>query len=43
MSELETNETELGHIVGLDLVYHSLNSNMLGVIAVRYKLLSYKI
>ncbi|KAL4381937.1 hypothetical protein AHAS_Ahas04G0183400 [Arachis hypogaea] len=41
MTELETDETERGHIVVLDLVYHSLNSCMLGVVAVRYKLLSY--
>ncbi|XLR70006.1 hypothetical protein HN51_017142 [Arachis hypogaea] len=37
VTELETNETELSHIVELDLVYHSMNSNMLGVVAVRYK------
>ncbi|QHO52047.1 uncharacterized protein DS421_2g36230 [Arachis hypogaea] len=36
VNELETDETELGHIVELDLVYHSLNSSMLGVVVVRY-------
>ncbi|QHN94555.1 Phosphoglucan, water dikinase [Arachis hypogaea] len=28
VNELETDETELGHIVELDLVYHSLNSTL---------------
>ncbi|QHN87614.1 uncharacterized protein DS421_16g556640 [Arachis hypogaea] len=37
MTELETDETGLSHIVELDLVYHALNSSMLGVVAVRYK------
>ncbi|XLS67209.1 hypothetical protein HN51_018232 [Arachis hypogaea] len=37
LTELETNETELSHTVELNLVYHSMNSSMLGVVAVRYK------
>ncbi|XLT14428.1 hypothetical protein HN51_060118 [Arachis hypogaea] len=37
VTELETDETELNHIVELDLVFHSLNSSMLGVVVVRYK------
>ncbi|RYQ86013.1 hypothetical protein Ahy_B10g105665 [Arachis hypogaea] len=32
VTELETDETELNHIVELDLVFHSLNSSMLGVV-----------
>ncbi|QHN78846.1 Squalene monooxygenase [Arachis hypogaea] len=37
VTELETDKTKLSHIVELDLVYHSLSSSMLGVVAVRYK------
>ncbi|XLR41951.1 hypothetical protein S83_026611 [Arachis hypogaea] len=37
VTELETDETEHSHTVELDLVYHSLNSSMLGVVAIRYR------
>ncbi|QHN97042.1 uncharacterized protein DS421_18g624050 [Arachis hypogaea] len=37
VTELETDETELSHIVELDLVYHSLNLSILGVVSVGYK------
>ncbi|RYR42108.1 hypothetical protein Ahy_A08g038562 [Arachis hypogaea] len=33
VTELKTDKTKLSHIVELDLVYHSLSSNMLGVVA----------
>nr|XP_025676880.1 probable leucine-rich repeat receptor-like protein kinase At1g35710 [Arachis hypogaea] len=36
VTELETDKTKLSHIIKLDLVYHSLSSSMLGVVAVRY-------
>ncbi|QHO45632.1 uncharacterized protein DS421_6g180650 [Arachis hypogaea] len=37
VTELKIDETQRDHIVELDLVYHSLNSSTLGVVAVKYK------